>query len=421
MRFDIRTDRRLIASDSVTRYVLASIVAPEGATRERPPVNLGLALDRSGSMGGDKIRLAREAAVTAIRRLDSRDRFSVVAFDDQVEVVVPSTVASPEAVTNAVRAIQSIEARGSTDLCGGWLRCCEQVAAAVSPNVITRVLVLTDGLANQGVVDPRAIAGHSGDQRVRGVSTTTIGVGADFDEHLLGQMADEGGGHFYFVEHDEQITRAIETEVGESLEVTLRGVELRVGPASVATVSPLAQFPTRQEGDEFVIALGDLVSLQELIVPLRVSFPRDGVVGPVGSAVRLSFSVGASGVARVSEDIVWTIVTPVEVAAQRRSRRVDHAVAEAYAALARREAGRLNRDGDLAGARRLLAGVARKIQGYAGNDPRLQRLARDLELDAVEYEESLTAMELKMRYMASASSLKGRDASGASLRRPNRS
>lgn len=421
MRFDIRTDRRLIADDSVTRHVLVTIVAPEGATRERPPVNLALAIDRSGSMGGNKIRLARDAAVAAIRRLDSRDRFSVVAFDDQVDVVVPSTVASAEAITNAVRAIQSIEARGSTDLYGGWSRAAEQVVSAGLPNAVTRVLVLTDGLANQGVIDPREFIADAGELRGRGVSTTTIGVGADFDEHLLGQMADAGGGHFYYVERDEQIARAIETEVGESLEVTLRGAELRVAPAGSADVAPLAQYPTRREGDEWVIALGDLVSLQELTVPARVSFPPHGAVGPVGSAVRMSFSLAAAGVPRMSDDIVWTVVTPAEAAAQRRNRRVDHAVAEAYAALARQEAGRLNREGDLARARRELERVAREIAAYAGGDPHLRRLVRDLELDALAHEEHLTAMDLKMRYVTSVSELKGRDASGASHRRPSRS
>jgi uncharacterized protein with von Willebrand factor type A (vWA) domain len=82
LRFDLETDRPLVARDTETRYVLASVVAPEGVPRERPPVNLGLVLDHSGSMSGEKIRLSKDAAVAAIRRLDARDRFAVVAYDD---------------------------------------------------------------------------------------------------------------------------------------------------------------------------------------------------------------------------------------------------------------------------------------------------------------------------------------------------
>jgi len=404
----------------MTRHVLATIVAPEGTPRQRPPVNLGLVIDRSGSMGGDKIRIAKDAAVAAIRRLDARDRFCVVTYDDAVEVVAPSTAASARAVADAVRAIMSIEARGSTDLCGGWLRCCEQVALAPQPGAVTRVLLLTDGLANHGVVDSHEIVGHAGELRRRGVSTTTFGVGEDFDEHLLGRMADEGGGHFYYVQRDEQIPRAIETEVGESLEVTLRGAQLRVGPADLATVAPLAAFPTRREGDEWVIELGDLASLQELIVPVRVSFARHGIGGLAGSAVRLSFSVVGASVARTSADAVWTIVTGAEVGAQARNLAVDRAVAQAYAALARREAGRLNRDGDFAGARHQLTRVARHILGYAGDDAELQGLARALQQDAVDHQERLSSVDLKASYMRGESSLKSRDVSGSSRRRPNR-
>jgi Ca-activated chloride channel family protein len=420
MRFEVETDRRLIANGSMTRHVVATIVAPEGTARQRPPVNLGLVIDRSGSMGGDKIRLAKDAAVAAIRRLDARDRFCVVTFDDHVDVVVPSTAVTGRATADAVRAIMSIQARGSTDLCGGWLRCCEQVALALSSEAVTRVLLLTDGLANRGVTNADEIVGHAAELRRRGVSTTTIGVGADFDEHLLGRMADEGGGHFYFVRHDEEIPGAIETEVGESLEVTMRGAQIRVGPADLAHVAPLANFPTRREGNEWVIEVGDLVSLQELSVPVKVSFVRATLAGPIGSEVRLSFTAAGASVTPVSSEIAWTIVSGPEVGAQARNRIVDRAVAEAYVALSRREAGRLNRDGDFTAARFELEGVAHRISGYAGDDPVLRALVDELEREALAHEEQLSPMALKMRYMTSERSLKGRDARGGATRRPNR-
>jgi Ca-activated chloride channel homolog len=416
-RIEVETDRPLIANDSRTRYVLATVVAPEGAARERPPVNLGLVLDRSGSMGGKKIRLAKDAAVAALRRLDARDRFSLVTYDDHIDVVVPSLAASGRAVADAVRAIMAIEARGSTDLCGGWLRGCEQVALGQTPDAVTRVLLLTDGLANHGVTDVDQIIGHAGELRRRGVSTSTFGVGEDFNEHLLGPMADEGGGHFYLVEHGEQIPQMLETEVGEALEVTLRGAQLRVGPAGVAQVAPLARFPTRRDGDDWVIDLGDLASLQELSVPMRVAFPSGGIAGAVGSGVRLSLSVSGASTSPATADVVWTIVNGPEVGAQARNRRVDHAVAHAYAALARREAGRLNGDGDFSGARHQLTRAAGRILGYAGDDAELIGLAGQLRQDAVDHEERLSSADRKARYMGTEALLKGRNASGGSRRR----
>lgn len=420
VRFDIETDRPLVRKESGTRYVLARIVAPEGKPRQRPPVNLGLVLDRSGSMTGEKIRLAKEAAVSAIRRLEPRDRVAVVFYDDRIDVVAASTAASGEAVQAAVRAIRDVDARGSTDLCGGWMRGCEQVGRVESSEAVSRVLLLTDGLANVGITDPAEIGRHAAELRRRGVATTTIGVGEDFDEHLLGAMADEGGGHYYWVESTEQITKAIETEVGEALEVTLRGAVLRVGPASVAEVRPLAPYPARRDGDEWVIDLGDLVSLQELTLPLRIAFAPGALSNAAAPAVGLTFALG-SGEGRAAEAVIqWRLASTAEVAAQPRNRAVDRAVAEAYASLARREAGRLNRDGAFEAARDRLARTRARIQDYAGDDSFLNDLVRQLERDAVEHARSMTAAARKASYAGTYAALSSRAPSGASRRAPRR-
>ena len=417
VRFDIETDRPLVRKESGTRYVLARIVAPEGKPRQRPPVNLGLVLDRSGSMSGEKIRLAKEAAASALRRLESRDHLAVVFYDDRIDVVAAST-ASSDAVAGAIGAIRDVDARGSTDLCGGWLRACEQVGGAQGSETVSRVLLLTDGLANVGITDPAEIGRHAAELRRRGITTSTLGVGLDFDEHLLGAMADEGGGHFYYVERTQQIASMMETEVGESLEVTLRGAVLRVGPASVAEVRPIAHYPTRRDGDEWLVELGDLVSLQELTLPLRVSFAADALRQPSKPAVGLTFTVGA-GSGRAAEAVVqWRIAPSAEVGAQPRNRAVDRAVAEAYASLARREAGRLNREGRFDEARDQVVRTNARIAEYAGDDSVLNDLVRQLERDAKAHAAEMTAADRKARYSVSYAALRSRDPLGASRRAP---
>jgi Ca-activated chloride channel family protein len=418
VRFDIETDRPLVRKESRTRYVLARIVAPEGKPRQRPPVNLALILDRSGSMGGEKIRLAKEAAVSALRRLEPRDRLAVVFYDDRIDVVVPSAPATNETVEAAVRAIRDVEARGSTNLCGGWMRGCEQIALVETPGAVSRAILLTDGLANAGVTDPSEIAGHAAELRRRGIATSTIGVGADFDEHLLGGMADAGGGNYYYVERTEQIAKAIETEVGEALEVTLRETWLRVGPASLAEVTPLAPYRTRRAGDDWVIELGDLVSLQDLAVPLRVAFMPTALADPGKPAVGLTFALGAGSAAAAEAVVQWRLAPSAEVGAQPRNRGVDRAVADAYAALARREAGRLNRAGDFDAARERLAQTRARIGSYAGDDSFLNDLVRQLERDAVVHAEQMTVAARKTSYAASYSVLRSRAPEGESRRAP---
>jgi Mg-chelatase subunit ChlD len=123
----VQTDRTLVreAGNSI-RYVLLSFTAPQSTrVSTREPVNVAFVIDRSGSMAGSKIALARTALVQAIRMLKPTDRFAVVCYDDQVDVVVPSTLATAEAIRNAVVQVEALQARGSTDLGGGWLKGCE--------------------------------------------------------------------------------------------------------------------------------------------------------------------------------------------------------------------------------------------------------------------------------------------------------
>ncbi len=225
MNYDIRIDRHLIrpAGGSV-RYALVSITAPEAPPKKgREPLHLALVLDRSGSMGGPKIVLAREAVRLALQSLKPADRFSLVAYDDQIEVVVESVQATAEARRNALAKLARIDARGSTDLHGGWAAGCGQLAAHLGAADVGRCLLLTDGLANVGIDDPAQLVSLAGAARRDGrIATSTFGVGADFDERLLRGMADASGGRFYFIERPAQIPDLLTSELGELLQVVAR-------------------------------------------------------------------------------------------------------------------------------------------------------------------------------------------------------
>ena len=228
MMITVQTDRSLIrTSGQSIRYALASIVAPQVArAHDRAPVNVAFVLDRSGSMGGAKFQLARRAIDHALCLLRGDDRFSVVVYDEHVTVVVESSLATRGACEDARARLASIHPRGSTDLCAGWLAGCEQVARYIEGEGLGRCLLLTDGLANHGVINHEEIVAHARELRRRGVVTSTFGVGADFDERLLQQMADAGAGHFYFIERAEQIPDLLASELGETLEVVASRVTL---------------------------------------------------------------------------------------------------------------------------------------------------------------------------------------------------
>ncbi len=419
----VRPDRHLIRPNGHSqRFVLGRITAPRATSeRTRPSVNLAIVLDRSGSMSGPKLDVAKAAVIEAIDRLQPTDRFSVVVYDDVVEVVIESTPASSEARRGAVDHLRSIAARGSTNLGEGWLRGCEQVATHLAERGVNRCLLLTDGLANVGITDPGALATHAAELRARGISTSTFGVGSDFDERLLQDLADTGGGHFYYIADAAQIRDAITSEVGETLEIVARDVALEVAAREDIRVEPISPYRATAVGGRTVVALGDLGSEQVVDVVLRLSFPYGRAGHETGVIVTLNdrdgvFAAGGPGAAE-SVRLTWAYADDLANDRQPRDREVDRAVARLFAARARQEALSRNREGDFDGARRVLDGTRRRIVGYAGDDPDLQALLGTLAEELVVYAAPMAEPSRKRLHYASANLLRSRDVAGRSIKR----
>ena len=415
-----RPDRRYIRSTyRSNRFVLAEITAPHAHTngeRTRPPVNLAFVLDRSGSMAGEKLRLAKLAVEQSIGRLQSDDRFAVVVYDDQIDVVFGSAPATADNRKAALRRLAEIEARNMTNLGEGWLRGCEQVATHLARDGINRCLLLTDGLANVGITDRDELARHALELRQRGVSTTTFGVGTDFDEVLLQAMASAGGGNFYYIADAAAIADYITSEVGEALDVVARDVVLEVTTPEGVRVESLSAFAFEERGGRTVVSLGALVAEQGVQVVLRLNFPFGEIGRETGAVLALSDNDGVAGEASAS--LTWEYADGKTNDLQERDREVDRQVARIFAARARQEATRLNRSGDFDAARAALASVAKRIRGYAGGDAEMKAVVAELERDAIQVAAPMAPAALKGMYFDSYVTAKARMFDGRALRRP---
>jgi Ca-activated chloride channel family protein len=334
-------------------------------------------------MGGQKIRLAKQAVERAIETLDDRDRFSVVFYDDRIDVVVPSSPATSPARSAAREALRAVDARGSTNLFEGWLRGCEQVALHAGPECVSRTMLLTDGLANVGVTDRFELETHAAELRRRGVATSTFGVGHDFDEALLETMASAGGGNFYYIEHATQIADFMTSELGEALEVVARGVRIGIDLPRGAQLEPLGpEIVERHDDGSWSVVAGDLVARQELEVVLRISF-APGVIGEsAGVRVRVDDRDGAF--AGMPVDVRWSYADHPTNDRQPRIADVDRLVARLHAARARMEAVSLNKRGDYRRASGVLVDVAERIRSYADGDEALLLLANELDGEAAD-------------------------------------
>ncbi len=421
----IRPDRRFIrASGRSERYLLIDLVAPTVApdpSRRRPPVNLGFVLDRSGSMGGsNKLGLAKQAVLEAIHRLDVEDRFSVVTYDNEIDVAVASTTASSGARSRAASDLGRTEARGSTNLHGGWLAGCEQVAAGMQAAGVNRVLLLTDGLANVGVVDHDELGRLTGELRDRAITTSTFGVGTDFDESLLQGMADAGGGHFYFIGDVNQMRDHITSEVGETLEVVAREVVLELVVPDSVHVESLSPFRIEGGSGRVRVQVGDMVSGQVISIVLRVTFDYGDIGREVGVSVRVADRDGAFAAAEPALEpvtVTWRYGDHDENDHQSRDRDVDRVVARLFAERAKQEAVRLNRAGRFDEAGRVLDGVRKRVAAYAGSDPELRNIVSELVDERPMYAAAMPEMDRKQAHYQSSLAMRCRSLDGKSQRR----
>jgi Ca-activated chloride channel homolog len=374
----IRPDRSLVrAAGRSRRHLCVDVVAPR--RQPRRAVSLGLVLDQSGSMAGAKMKLAREGAIRAIRSLREEDRLSVVAYNEEVHLLLRSAPADDAAKRAGEHRLHQAQPEGNTDLCQGWLRGCEQVGLGLDDKRLGRCLLLTDGLANQGVTDRNTIVQHAAELRQRGVTTSTLGVGRDFDEGLLRRMAEAGGGNFYFAQYETQLSDFIAGETGESLKVVARDAVLVVDlPAGASLVSPNS-YRIRSEPGRSVVEIGNLVSDQVLSLVLTVQFP-EGKAGE--SALLQCWLWDADGVLGGSAEQAFGYAGKEAYQAQPRDSQVDRTAASTYAAAARRRAADLAREGSVPDGQEVLRKMARDFRGHASHDPEIVDLANSLEQEA---------------------------------------
>jgi Ca-activated chloride channel family protein len=420
---NVKADRHLAhATELSERHLLLRLTAPKPRRRkgerspERPGVNVCFVLDRSGSMAGAKLALARHAVDRALLGLTSRDRFAIVVYDDQITLLAKSATATDAAKAEARIALQAVDARGSTALHEGWVRGADAVKAHLDRDGVNRVLLLTDGLANVGVSDPATLRAFAADLRASGVATSTFGVGADFDETLLQGIADAGGGHFYYIERPEQIPDYMTGELGELLETVAREVVIsakHVPAVALEALSPVVA----QVGDqgELRILVGDLVAGQDVELVLRARiFPP----GKVDATTSVFFTVGdRDGVLKADGCAVeFRSATDDAVAAEVADVEVEKALARLRAAQARETAVLANRAGHFAAARETMS-AAYDIVAPFEDDADMRELGVALKDETAALAQATSESFRKTVHYRASTIARSRDAHGKARRR----
>lgn len=192
-------------------YLQLTLAVPDVRMPERKPVNLCVVLDRSGSMADQgKIGNAKAALNALIDQLNEGDVFSLVIYDDIVEVLRPACRVESKGDLRSL--VEGIHPRGWTNLGGGMSEGFTQAEKYAGRNFVNRVVLLSDGLANQGITDPSALGRIARQHRDRSISLTTMGVGLEYNENLMSSLADQGGGNYYFIESSRNLASILRKE-----------------------------------------------------------------------------------------------------------------------------------------------------------------------------------------------------------------
>ncbi len=241
----LATPRRpaLLAGHDNTLEVLVRIQAPDAPAElpQRSPLHLSLVIDRSGSMSGKPLAEAQRCAEFVLDGLLPTDRLSLVVYDDGVDTLVPAVpVADGREVIR--RAIRQIADGGSTNLHGGWHQGVVTLLPYVSPKTVSRVILLSDGCANAGLVDPQAIWAQCVEFAGAGIGTSTYGLGSGFNEDLMIGMARSGHGTSYYGESADDLMDPFREEFDLLNALCARRLRLEIEPAPGVKVTMLNDY-----------------------------------------------------------------------------------------------------------------------------------------------------------------------------------
>lgn len=285
----------LAGGDGIVRIELALRADATGAASPaRLPTDLIVVLDRSGSMAGEKIAHARAAIRALVDRLGPEDRFSLVTYASAAELRVPLGDVTPAARGDWLASVDSLLPGGGTNLSAGLDLALATLDGARRAGRSPRVVLISDGLANQGDVSREGLRARAVRSATGESPLSAVGVGLDFDEELMASLADAGTGNFYYLESAVGLSEVFASELATARETVAAAVTIRFAPAAGVELVEAAGYPIDRAADGArLLRPGTLFAGQErrLWATLRVA-PSGDPTQPLGD-FSVSYRAGA--------------------------------------------------------------------------------------------------------------------------------
>ena len=350
---------------------LAASQAPQNAVR--PAMSVALVIDRSGSMSGQKMSNAIMAASSFIQSMADGDVVAIYSYDDVVEQLAPPMVVNPATRPALVAAVTRIYARGSTNLHGGLQAGIAAMLRAESERPLRRVVLISDGRANVGPSTPMELGLVAAQAAAMGVSVTSIGVGLDYDEALLGAVAARSGGRFYHLQEPYQMAMILEAELNALSQTVARNVIIDFVPAAGVQFISATGADVIRQGDQIQLRVGDLLggTTRPVVVSLRVP-TNVGDLRPAGD-LSMSYSTWSGDTQRANATVNYGVTDSQQRFDQSARPQFALAVEQHQAALTTLRAAEVLNSGDSDGAASILEQQAQAMEQRAQALPAAER------------------------------------------------
>jgi len=267
----------LLGSDGTVGLSLtlqAGDLAP-GESPEARNVDLVIVLDRSGSMQGRKLRDARRAVLKLLADLSAKDRFAMVTYSNGAQLVSGLVNVSEDNRGRLAAAVKGVRAGGGTNLGAGLQAGINLLRTAHRSGNAARVILISDGLANEGITNPKSLAGIASAALEGEFAVSTVGVGVDFNEQLMTAIADRGTGNYYYLENPAAFAEVFQKEFFNTQTASITGLKIKIPVSSGISLSDAAGYPINIHNGQAVFYPGNLRSGQTRQLYLALRIPTD--------------------------------------------------------------------------------------------------------------------------------------------------
>jgi hypothetical protein len=238
---DLRLGNGQVPTSGGEAWLQIGIQAKSAQPVEIAPLNLALVIDRSGSMNTpEKMPYVKQSLLVFLRSLAANDIVAIVTYSDEAYTLVPAREVGDGAWIET--AINQISPGGSTNLHAGLMLGFAEVDRGFNVRRNNRAILLTDGIANRGVVDPDKIASDAKRYNDKGIYLSTIGLGKEFNDALLSRLATQGKGAYHFVDSAEEMDKVFRRDVSGLVQKAASDVALVFRPAADVRLEALTGY-----------------------------------------------------------------------------------------------------------------------------------------------------------------------------------